>query len=79
MRPVLDLHRLHIHVAWKAVDNFIKECYYDNNKSCEIICGQGAIKNEIETWLRLNTYVREFKLNTRTLGSYNIKLKKRIY
>ena len=43
----------------------------------EIICGQGAIKQEIESWLHLNTHVREYRLNTRTNGSYNIKLKKR--
>lgn len=77
MRPRLDLHGYHIHAAWKQVDRFLAECYYDNNKSCEIICGQGAIKQEIETWLYLNRYVREYKLNTRTQGSYNIKLKKR--
>jgi DNA-nicking Smr family endonuclease len=77
MRRRLDLHGKYIHEAWKSVDRFISECYYDNNKSCEIICGQGMIKQEIETWLCLNIYVREYKLNTRTNGSYNIKLKKR--
>lgn len=77
MKQTLDLHGLHIHSAWKSVDRFLKECYYDNYKSCEIICGQGAIKQEIETWLHLNTYVRDYKLNPRTQGSYNVKLKKR--
>lgn len=77
MRPSLDLHRYHIHEAWKKVDKFITECYYDNYKSCEIICGQGAIKQEIETWLHLNRYVRDYKLNTRTQGSYNVNLIKR--
>jgi len=72
----LDLHRMHVHEAWKNVDKFIEQCYYSNNKRCEIICGQGLIKNEIETWLHLNTYVREYRLNTRTQGSYNITLKK---
>lgn len=77
MKRSLDLHGKHIHEAWKTVDRFLSICYYDNIKSCEIICGQGAIKLEIETWLHLNRYVREYKLNTRTQGSYNIKLKKR--
>ena len=77
MKRKLDLHGKHIHEAWKKVDRFVKECYYDNYKSCEIICGQGAIRNEIETWLYLNSYVREYRFNTRTQGSYNIKLKKR--
>ena len=72
----LDLHRMHVHEASKNVDKFIEQCYYSNNKRCEIICGQGLIKNEIETWLHLNTYVREYRLNTRTQGSYNITLKK---
>lgn len=72
----LDLHKMHVHEAWKNVDNFIERCYYSNNKRCEIICGQGLIKNEIETWLHLNIYVREYRLNTRTQGSYNIQLKK---
>lgn len=72
----LDLHKMHVHEAWKNVDKFIEQCYYSNNKRCEIICGQGLIKNEIETWLHLNTYVREYRLNTRTQGSYNITLKK---
>jgi len=76
MQRRLDLHGFHIHEAWKKVDRFISKCYYDNYKSCEIICGQGLIKNEIETWLHLNSYVREYKLS-RTQGSYNIKLKKR--
>ena len=75
--PSLDLHRMHVHEAWKAVDKFVEQCYYSNHKRCEIICGQGSIKQEIETWLHLNTYVREYRLNTRTQGSYNIKLKKR--
>ena len=74
----LDLHGKHVHEAWKAVDKFVEQCYYNNNKRCEIFCGQGLIKQEIETWLHLNTYVREYKLNTRTQGSYNIVLKKRI-
>ena len=77
MKRKLDLHGLHIHSAWKSVDRFLQECYYDNYKSCEIICGQGAIKEEIETWLHLNRFVREYKLNIRTQGSYNIKLMKR--
>jgi len=77
MSRKLDLHGLTIHNAWKTVDSFLQRCYYDNYKSCEIICGQGAIKQEIETWLHLNTFVRDYKLNTRTQGSYNIKLKKR--
>jgi DNA-nicking Smr family endonuclease len=77
MKASLDLHGFHIHEAWKKVDRFISECYYDNYKSCEIICGQGRIRNEIETWLHLNTFVREYRFNTRTQGSYNIKLKKR--
>jgi DNA-nicking Smr family endonuclease len=76
MKPVLDLHGYHIHEAWKKVDKFLQECYYNNDKSCEIICGQGAIKQEIETWLHLNRYVREYRL-TRTQGSYNINLTKR--
>ena len=74
--PSLDLHRMHVHEAWKAVDKFVEQCYYSNHKRCEIICGQGRIKAEIEEWLHLNTYVREYKLNTRTQGSYNILLKK---
>lgn len=73
----LDLHRMHIHEAWKNVDKFIEQCYYNNYKGCEIICGQGAIKQEIETWLNLNKHVKEYRLNVRTQGSYNIKLKKR--
>lgn len=73
----LDLHGKHIHEAWKTVDRFLEECYYDNYKSCEIICGQGAILIEIETWLHLNRYVREYRLNARTKGSYNVKLMKR--
>ena len=76
-RPTLDLHGAHVHEAWKKVAKFIETCYYTNYKSCEIICGQGAIKQEIESWLHLNTHVREYRLNTRTQGSYNIKLKKR--
>ena len=75
-RARLDLHGKHVHEAWKAVDKFMEQCYYNNNKRCEIICGQGAIKEEIETWLHLNTYVREYRLNTRSQGSYNILLKK---
>jgi DNA-nicking Smr family endonuclease len=77
MKRSLDLHGFHIHTAWKKVDIFLQECYHDNYKSCEIICGQGLIRNEIETWLYLNRYVRDYKFNTRTQGSYNIKLKKR--
>jgi len=77
MRNTLDLHGKHKHEAWKSVDRFLNECYYNNYKSCVIICGQGAIKQEIETWLHLHTKVRDFKLNTRTQGSYNIKLNKR--
>ena len=45
--PSLDLHRLHVHEAWKAVDKFVEQCYYSNHKRCEIICGQGAFKEEI--------------------------------
>jgi DNA-nicking Smr family endonuclease len=77
MKRSLDLHGKHIHEAWKSVDRFLQQCYYDNYKSCEIICGQGLIRNEIETWLHLNTFVREYRFNTRTQGSYNVKLKKR--
>jgi DNA-nicking Smr family endonuclease len=76
MRPILDLHGSHIHEAWKKVARFIDSCYYDNYTSCEIICGQGAIKQEIEEWLHLNTKVREYKL-TRTQGSYIVNFKKR--
>ena len=76
MRPKLDLHGNHVHEAWKKVAKFIESCYYTNYTNCEIICGQGLIRNEIETWLHLNTYVREYRLNTRTQGSYNILLKK---
>ena len=72
----LDLHKMHVHEAWKNVDKFLERCYYNKNIRCEIICGQGLIKQEIETWLHLNRYVREYRLNTRTQGSYNIKLKK---
>jgi DNA-nicking Smr family endonuclease len=78
MQPILDLHGKHIHEAWKVVDKFIQDCYYKGNKSCIVICGQGRIKDEIETWFHLNTFVREFRLNSRTQGSYNVKLKKRI-
>ena len=73
----LDLHKKHVHEAWKAVDRFLQDCYYDNIKRCEIICGQGLIRNEIETWLHLNTYVREYRFNTRTQGSYTVYLIKR--
>ena len=71
----LDLHGKHIHEAWKCVDRFINDCYYSNIKRCEIICGQGAIRTEIETWLHLNKHVKEY--NNRTQGSYNIILTKR--
>jgi DNA-nicking Smr family endonuclease len=77
MRPSLDLHGFHIHEAWKKVDRFLAECYYGNYRSCEIICGQGAIRDEIETWFHLNRHVREYRFNTRTQGSYNITFKKR--
>lgn len=77
MGPKLDLHGNHVHEAWKKVAKFIESCYYTNYKHCEIVCGQGAIKQEIESWLHLNTHVREYRLNVRTQGSYNIKLKKR--
>ena len=75
--PSLDLHKKHVHEAWKSVDRFISDCYYNGYKRCEIICGQGLIRNEIETWLHLNTYVREYRLNTRTQGSYTVTLRKR--
>ena len=77
MRRRLDLHGKYIHEAWKSVDRFISECYYSNIKRCEIICGQGLIRNEIETWLHLNIHVREYRFNVRTQGSYNVILKKR--
>ena len=77
MKASLDLHGKHIHEAWKSVDRFISECYYSNIKRCEIICGQGLIRNEIETWLNLNIHVREYRFNVRTQGSYNVILKKR--
>jgi len=77
MKTSLDLHGKHIHEAWKSVDRFISECYYSNIKRCEIICGQGLIRNEIETWLNLNIHVREYRFNVRTQGSYNVILKKR--
>jgi len=77
MKTSLDLHGKHIHEAWKSVDRFISECYYSNIKRCEIICGQGLIRNEIETWLHLNIHVREYRFNVRTQGSYNVILKKR--
>ena len=77
MRPKLDLHGNHVHEAWKKVAKFIESCYYTNYTHCEIVCGQGRIKAEIEEWLRLNTHVQEYRLNVRTQGSYNIKLKKR--
>lgn len=73
----LDLHGKHIHEAWKFVDRFIDDCYYKGIKRCEIICGQGAIRNEIEVWFHNNEHVREFRFNNRTQGSYNITLKKR--
>ena len=73
----LDLHKKHVHEAWKAVDRFLQDCYYKNIKRCEIICGQGLIRNEIETWLHLNTYVKEYRFNTRTQGSYTVYLIKR--
>lgn len=73
----LDLHGKHVHEAWKLVDRFLSDCYYKNIKRCEIICGQGAILIEIETWLHLNTFVREYRFNTRTKGSYTVNLKKR--
>ncbi len=77
MKASLDLHGKHIHEAWKSVDRFISECYYSNIKRCEVICGQGLIRNEIETWLHLNIHVREYRFNVRTQGSYNVILKKR--
>lgn len=73
----LDLHGKHVHEAWKVVDRFISDCYYKGNKRCEIICGQGLIRNEIETWLHLNTFVREYRFNIRTQGSYTVTLRKR--
>ena len=76
-RPKLDLHGCHIHEAWKKVAKFLESCYYTNYTNCEIICGQGAIKQEIEQWLDLNSNVQEYRLNTRTQGSYNIKLRKK--
>jgi DNA-nicking Smr family endonuclease len=69
----LDLHGKHIHEAWKSVDTFLLECYYKSIKRCVIICGQGLIRNEIETWLHLNRYVTDYKLNSRTQGSYHIR------
>lgn len=72
----LDLHGTHIHEAWKKVAKFINECYYNNYTHCRIICGQGAIKTEIEHWLVLNDKVREFWLE-RTQGSYKVKFIKR--
>jgi DNA-nicking Smr family endonuclease len=77
MKRKLDLHGKHIHEAWKSVDRFITECYYDNYKTCEIVCGQGLIRDELGVWLHLNALVRYYKFNTRTQGSFNIKLKKR--
>ena len=77
MGPKLDLHGNHVHEAWKKVAKFTEACYYTNYKHCEIVCGQGEIKREIEHWLHLNTHVVEYRLNARTNGSYNIKLKKR--
>ena len=73
----LDLHGKHIHEAWKCVDRFLQECYYSNNSRCEIICGQGVIRDEIGVWLHLNTNVREYRFNNRTKGSYNVILAKR--
>ena len=77
MRPSLDLHGKHVHEAWKTVDRFIERCYYDNYKSCEVICGQGRIRDEIETWFDLNRFVLNYRFNTRTQGSYNVQLIKR--
>ena len=77
MRPKLDLHGNHVHEAWKKVAKFIESCYYTNYTPCEIVCGKGRIKAEIEEWVHLNTQVQEYRLNVRTQGSYNIKLKKR--
>ena len=48
MRPKLDLHGNHVHEAWKKVAKFIESCYYTNYTHCEIVCGQGRIKAEIE-------------------------------
>ena len=73
---VLDLHGYHVHEAWKKVAQFIEQCYYDNYTYCEVICGQGRIKDEIEQWLYLNNYVREYRLS-RTQGSYKVKLIKK--
>jgi DNA-nicking Smr family endonuclease len=72
----LDLHGLTVHNAWKKVDIFLNTCYYNKYKSCEIICGQGLIKQEIEIWLHSNAKVREYRLS-RTQGSYIIKFIKR--
>ena len=77
MKRTLDLHGKHVHEAWKCVDRFVSECYYSNITRCEIICGQGLIRNEIETWLHLNKHIREFRFNSRTQGSYNLTIQKR--
>lgn len=77
MKRSLDLHGKHVHEAWKSVDRFVSECYYSGITRCEIICGQGLIRNEIETWLHLNKHIREFRFNRRTQGSYNITIQKR--
>ena len=77
MSSTLDLHGVRIHEAWKKVAKFIETCYYTNYKSCVVICGQGRIKQEIESWLS-QIVVQEYRSsNTRTNGSYNIKLRKK--
>jgi len=75
MSNILDLHGKHVHEAWRITASFLQRAYYDGYSRCEIICGQGLIKQEIETWLHLSEYVREYRLNSRTQGSYSVKLK----
>lgn len=73
----IDLHGYHIHTAWQLFNRQITAAYYNNNKKCVVITGQGAMMNEIQTWAHNHSKVRECTQHPKNPGSFTIKLKKK--
>lgn len=73
---ILDLHGFTVHNAWKELTFFLHEYYYQKNYKVTVICGHGAMKQEIEQWLKLHPRVKSFK-PLKSGGSYEVKLEKK--
>ncbi len=75
--PHLDLHGCDRTIAVALIKQFVEECIKTNDKKLVIVHGKGSgvLKKTTHEYLRLNKYVKLYRLNNYNDGETIVELK----